>query len=118
MIGGRSGLKVVLVAGPVDFRSGINRLAALVSDAVRRDPYCGDIFVFRSKRRMDRLKLLHFDGSGMILATKWLETGKFVWPPVRDGVIMLTSAQMTLLIGGMDWTRLQEIPVRKPEMAG
>jgi transposase len=118
MIVGRSDLKVVLVAGPIDFRAGINRLAALVSDALRRDPYCGDVFVFRSKRRTDRLKLIHFDGSGMILATKWLEAGQFVWPPVRDGVITLTSAQMTLLIGGMDWTRLQEIPVRKPELAG
>jgi transposase len=118
MIGGRSDHKVVLVTGPIDFRSGINKLAALVSDALRRDPYCGDVFVFRSKRRMDRLKLIHFDGSGMILATKWLEAGKFVWPPIRDGVITLTSAQMTLLIGGMDWTRLQEIPVKKPEMAG
>ncbi len=118
MIGWRTDLKVVLVAGPVDFRSGINRLAALVSDALRRDPYCGDIFVFRSKRRADRLKFIHFDGSGMILATKWLESGRFVWPPVREGVITLTRAQMTLLIAGMDWTRLQEMPIRKPEMAG
>jgi transposase len=116
MIVGRTDLKVVLVAGPVDFRSGINRLAALVSDALRRDPYCGDIFVFRSKRLADRLKFIHFDGSGMILATKWLETGRFVWPPVREGVITLTSARMTLLIGGMDW-RNPEYTFR-PELAG
>jgi transposase len=32
----------------------------------------------------------------MILATKWLEAGKFVWPPIRDGIITLTSAQMTV----------------------
>jgi transposase len=117
MIGWRSNLKIVLVAGPIDFRAGINRLSAIVSDALSRDPYCGDVFVFRSKRRADRLKLIHFDGSGMILATKWLESGKFVWPPVRDGVITLTYAQMTLLIGGMDWTRLQETPVKQPEIA-
>jgi len=118
MIGWRSDLKIVLVAGPIDFRAGINRLAAIVSDALSRDPYCGDVFVFRSKRRTDRLKLIHFDGSGMILATKWLESGQFVWPPVRDGVITLTHAQMTLLIGGMNWTRLQENDVKRPKIAG
>ncbi|KKW89306.1 MULTISPECIES: IS66 family insertion sequence element accessory protein TnpB [Sphingobium] len=117
MIGDRSDLKVVLVTGPIDFRAGINKLAALVAHALKKDPYCGDVFVFRSKR-MDRLKLIHFDGSGMILATKWLEAGKFVWPPVEGGVIKLSHAQMTLLLGGMDWRRLEENPVRKPTMAG
>ena len=117
MIGGRSDLKVVLVTGPIDFRAGINKLAALVANVLARDPYSSEVYVFRSKR-MDRLKLLHFDGSGMILATKWLEAGKFAWPPVQDGVIKLTSAQMTLLFGGMDWRRLEENPVKKPTMAG
>ncbi len=117
MIGGRSDLKVVLATGPIDFRAGINKLAALVANALHKDPYCGDVFVFRSKR-MDRLKLIHFDGSGMVLVTKWLESGKFFWPPVQGGVIKLTPAQMTLLMGGMDWTRLEENPVKKPEMAG
>ena len=48
------------------------------------NPYSGDVFVFRSKRA-DRLKFLVFDGTGMILATKWLEEGRFTWPPVRAG---------------------------------
>ena len=117
MFGDKSDLKVVLVTGPIDFRAGINRLSALVANELGRDPYSSDIFVFRSKRR-DRLKLLHFDGSGMIILTKWLESGQFVWPPVKDGVIKLTSAQMTLLLGAMDWRRLEEKPVKKPELAG
>jgi transposase len=54
----------------------------------------------------------------MVLATKWLETGKFVWPPVQGGVIRLTPAQMTLLVGGMDWRRLEEASVKKPMLAG
>lgn len=117
MIGGHSDLKVVLVAGPIDFRAGINRLASLVANELGRDPYSNDVFVFRSKR-MDRLKLLHFDGSGTVMVTKWLEAGKFFWPPVTGGVIKLTSAQMTLLLGGMDWRRLEENPIKKPEMVG
>ena len=117
MIGGRSDLRVVLVTGPIDFRAGINRLASLVANELGRDPYSNDDFVFRSKR-MDRLKLLHIDGSGMCMMTKWLEAGKFTWPPVSGGVMKLTSAQMTLLLGGMDWRRLEENPVKKPEISG
>jgi len=52
---------------------------ALVADALKADPYCGDVFVFRSKR-LDRLKILAWDGSGLILATKWHEDGGFTWP--------------------------------------
>jgi len=44
---------------------------------------CGDVFVFRAKRH-DRLRCIYWDGSGMILSRKWLESGKFVFPPVKD----------------------------------
>ena len=50
--------------------------------------YFGDVFVFRSKR-MDRVKLLAWDGSGMVLVTKWLHQGRFTWPPIHDGVVHL-----------------------------
>ena len=64
MIALRSDLKVVLAAQPVDFRKSLHTLSALVSEALRANPYCGDVFVFRSKRA-DRVKLLAWDGSGM-----------------------------------------------------
>jgi hypothetical protein len=60
-------LKVVLAAQPVDFRKSVHTLSALVSEALRANPYCGDVFVFRSKRT-DRVKLLAWGGSGMVLA--------------------------------------------------
>lgn len=116
-IGWSSDLKVVLVTGPIDFRAGVKKLASLVANEVGRDPYSSDVFVFRSKRS-DRLRLLHFDGSGMCMMSKWLEAGKFVWPPVQNGVIKLTTAQMVLLLGGMDWRRLEQNSVKKPELAG
>jgi transposase len=33
-------------------------------------------------------------------------------------MIKLTQAQMKLLLGGMDWRRLEENPVKKPLIAG
>lgn len=105
--------RVWIWSRPIDFRIGMNGLSALVSSALGENPYCGDIFVFRSKRR-DRLKLLAFDGSGMILATKWLEEGAFVWPPVEEGRIRLSATQLALLTEGLDWRRAEPRPVRRP----
>jgi transposase len=69
MIALRADLKVVVASQPIDFRRGVNGLGALVAEALCADPYCGDVFIFRSKRK-DRLKLLAWDGSGMVLAVK------------------------------------------------
>ncbi len=68
------GVKIVVATTPVDFRRGINGLVAIVASALAADPYCGDVFIFRP-RRADRLRLIFWDGSGMVLATKWLEGG-------------------------------------------
>jgi transposase len=113
MIGLRGNLKIVVATQPVDFRRGINGLTALVAEALKADPYCGDVFIFRAKRT-DRLKLLVWDGSGMILATKWLEESRFIWPPIRDGAMELTASQAELLLAGLDWTRVMEKRVRRP----
>lgn len=46
----RPGLRVMVAAQPVDFRRGMDGLAALVTQMLAADPFAGDIFVFRSKR--------------------------------------------------------------------
>ncbi len=111
------GLKVVLATQPVDFRRGVGGLAALVAQALQADPYCGDVFVFRSKRS-DRLKLIAWDGSGMVLMTKWLEAGRFTWPPIKAGAVHLSAAQMALLIEGLDWTGATPKTVKRPRKVG
>jgi len=65
----RNDVRVLVASQPIDFRAGINRLVALTAHALLADPYCGDLFVFRSKRS-DRLKMLCWDGSGIVLLTK------------------------------------------------
>lgn len=113
----RADLKVVVAAEPIDFRRGVNGLVALVAEALDADPYCGDVFIFRSKRK-DRLKLLAWDGSGLVLATKWLENGGFTWPSIKAGKVEISSEQMAVLIAGMDWTRLVSAPARRPTKVG
>lgn len=98
------GVKIVVAAAPVDFRKGLDGLAALVQEALRRNPFSGDVFVFRAKRA-DRVKILVWDGTGLWLHHKRLETGRFVWPPVKNGVMALTPAQLAVLLEGLDWVR-------------
>lgn len=106
--------RVFVATEPVDFRKGVHGLAALVADGLRGDPFSGDVFVFRSKRA-DRLKFLIFDGTGMILATKWLEEGCFTWPPIRAGMMRLTSTQFAMLFeGASEWRRIEQRVVKRP----
>jgi transposase len=101
----RPGLRIMVASRPVDFRKGLDSLVALVKQVLATDPFAGDVFIFRCKRS-DRLKLLLWDGSGLCLVTKRLESGAFTWPPVRDGAVTLTPTQLRLLFSGMDWTQL------------
>ncbi len=101
----RPGLRIMVATRPVDFRRGMDGLAALVTQTLSFDPFAGDIFVFRAKR-VDRIKILVWDGSGLILVAKRLEAGGFTWPPVRDGAISLNATELGLLFAGMDWTQL------------
>ncbi len=103
----------MIASKPVDFRKGINGLAALVSTALGANPYSGDIYVFRSKRN-DRLKMVVWDGSGMVLLTKVLEDRRFIWPAVHAGAVRLSASELALLLDGLDWTRVEKKPVKRP----
>jgi transposase len=113
VIGVPAGVRVLVATRPVDFRRGADSLAALVREELRQDPFCGTIFVFRSKRA-DRLKLLAWDGSGLVLFWKRLEQGAFLWPPISDGVMRLSASQLAALVEGMDWSRLFAHDVPRP----
>jgi transposase len=101
----RPGLRIMLASRPIDFRKGIDSLVALIKQTLGADAFAGDVYVFRCKRS-DRIKLLLWDGSGLCLVSKRLEAGAFTWPPVRDGAVTLSAAQLRLLLCGMDWTPL------------
>jgi transposase len=93
MIAASAGVKVMVATKPVDFRKGADGLAALVREQLGHDPFAGTIFVFRSKQA-DRLKILAWDGSGLVLLWKRLEHCAFRWPPISDGVMRLSASQL------------------------
>ena len=88
----------------------------LAKEELQRDPFSGTIFVFRSKRA-DRLKILAWDGSGLVLLWKRLEHNAFRWPPISDGVMRLSASQLAALMDGLDWSRLHARDVAAPEAA-
>lgn len=63
----------------------------------------GRLFVFANKRR-DRVKLLHFDGTGLWVAAKRLEKGRFSWPAAEKGraKLRLRPEALQMLLDGVD----------------
>jgi transposase len=107
VIGPSGNIRVMVATKPVDFRKGAEGLAALVRETIRADPFSGVVYVFRAKRA-DRVKLIFWDGTGVVLIAKRLEDGKFRWPGVRDGMMRLSAAQLQALLEGLDWRRVHE----------
>lgn len=109
------GAQVYLAITPVDMRRGIFGLASLVEQDFGISPFTGALFVFRGKRG-DAVKILAWDGSGMCLFAKRLEQGRFVWPPIVGGRLLLSAAQLALLLEGIDWRRtVAPEPAKRPE---
>lgn len=109
-----NGTRIWLAAGLTDMRRGFDGLAAIAQEKLGADPFSGHLFVFRG-RRGDLIKLLWWDGDGFCLFAKRLERGRFIWPQATEGAVHLSTAQLAMLLEGIDWRR----PVRTwhPELA-
>ena len=106
MISIPSGARVLLAIRPVDFRKGAHRLAALAQEMLAAAAFSGAVIVYRAKRG-DRIKILVWDTSGLVLIWKQLQQGSFRWPPIVDGVMKLSPVEFAALFDGLDWTRVQ-----------
>ena len=106
---------VWLACGHTDLRRGFDGLASLAQNHLSKDPFSGQLLVFRG-RRGDLIKVLWWDGQGLCLFSKRLERGRFVWPSPADGKVVITPAQLGMLLEGIDW----RMPRRtwRPELAG
>jgi transposase len=117
MINVPAGVRILLAARPVDFRKGAHGLAALAQEVLAEDPFSGAVIVYRSKRA-DRVKILLWDGSGLVLVWKQMPHGSFRWPPIMDGIVRLSSVEFAALFDGLDWTRVQATKgIQKPIVA-
>jgi transposase len=106
MIAIPAGTRILLAIRPVDFRKGAHSLAAFAQEVLAEDPFSGAVIVYRAKRS-DRIKILVWDTSGVVLIWKQLQQGSFRWPPIMDGVMKLSPVEFAALFDGLDWTRVQ-----------
>ena len=116
MIHPSHGVNIYIATKAVDFRKGHDGLAALVQSHLHKKPFDGAVYVFRAKRA-DRLKLIYWDGTGLVMAYKRLEQHTFKWPAIRDGVLRLNPAQFEALFAGLDWRRVTQLEALPPAVA-
>ncbi len=74
-------VKIFVCCKPVDMRLSFDGLFDLVQTTIQQDPYCGSLFLFRS-RRGNFIKILWWDGDGLAIFAKRLEVGTFCFPDV------------------------------------
>ncbi len=83
---------------------------------LHKDPFTGTVFVFRAKR-LDRLKLLYWDGTGLVMAYKRLEDTSFTWSASTNGMMAPNHAQFEALFSGLDWRKVKALEARPPAAA-
>ena len=95
---------VFVMHEPVNFRNGIDGLAAVARGVLDKEPMSGALFVFRN-RRGHMLRLLFYDGGGFWLCTRRLSRGTYSHWPTSDGVTPcspLLARDLQVLIWGGD----------------
>ena len=90
-----SGARVWIAMGHTDMRRGMQSLAAMVQQHFMKDPFAGDLWVFRG-RSGTLVKIIWHDGIGMSLYAKRIEKGRFIWPSAKDGVVSLAATTRTV----------------------
>ena len=93
-------LSIFLYTQPTDMRKGFDGLSGIVRSELAADPLDGSLFLFVNRRR-DRLKILHFDGSGYWLYYRLLEAGTFEVIPAKGKVTSIDSTQLAMLLAGV-----------------
>ena len=107
--------RIYLAVEPVDFRKGIDGLAALCRGKLQQDPLSGAVFLFINRSRTS-LKTLVYDGDGMWLCLKRLSRGRFQWwPKDRDTQLeVLAARQLQILLWNGNPERAVLTPLWRP----
>lgn len=102
MLGLESGVDVFVVCGVTDMRKSYDGLSAIVEQELGLNSLGGALFVFCNRRR-DRLKILHWDGSGLCVFAKRLEKGTFSWPENTERFLEYDDLRLRCLLQGVDF---------------
>jgi transposase len=105
MLGFTRNVKVFVCTQPVSMTASFNRLSGLVQTEIRNEPLSGHLFVFLNRRRTT-CKTLFWDGTGLVILHKRLETGLFSsFNRLWGDVLELTAAEFFLFLEGTDLSK-------------
>lgn len=110
------GTRIFMAVAPIDMRKSFDGLCAAVIEVLQANPLDGHLFIFRGKR-CDRVKALIWDRTGLAIWYKRLEKGRYRWPSPDARCIELSEQELTLLLDGVDFTRIRCLPVVNVESA-
>jgi transposase len=102
-------VRVFLCLQPADMRCSFDSLSQMAQVVTQQDPFSGHLFVFRGKRG-DRAKILYWDRDGYALWYKRLEKGVFRFPKSDQGSAEIESAELAMLLEGIDFTQVKRSP--------
>jgi len=94
-------VRIFVATEPTDMRRSFDRLAEMTRRVIGQDPLSGHFFVFFNRPR-DRVKILLWERGGYAIWYKRLEEGFFRLPAVKDGVIELEAAELSLILEGIE----------------
>jgi transposase len=103
--------KIYLYAKDVDMRKSFDGLHAIIQSEFQRDVRLGDLFLFLN-RRLDRIKLMHWDDDGLVIWMKRLERGTFQRPqcPPDAAHVAMDVTDLTLLLSGIELASVKRRP--------
>jgi transposase len=78
----------------------------LIADALKINPACGHLFLFRS-RSGNKIKALHYEPNCFTLWYRRLEKGRFIFPKNREGQIEMTREHFQWLLSSDKFSRLE-----------
>lgn len=100
------GIPIYVALEPVDMRQGFERLGGLVREKMQAEPRSRALFVFVGKRG-HTMKVLTWDGTGVILIHKRLDAGKFELPKATragDQHVVVSDAIFEVIYKGVSVT--------------
>ena len=101
MLGSSPRARVFAYAKPADLRKSFDTLSYLVASELGQEVLSGDYFVFVN-RRLNRTKVLFFDGTGLCIFQKRLEKGHFAcpWSRSAESAMTISMSELSLFLEG------------------
>lgn len=103
-----TGLKIFVATKALDMRKSFEGMSAMVTQSLKKDVFAGHLYVFSNKRG-DKIKIFYWDRNGYCCWYKRLEKGVFRLPKVNEHSYCISSAELSLILEGIDLMHRQRL---------